>query len=78
MTTQTKAKGTKFFNEGTQNQQILANYWGNGKSFTSDDLVMDLDIVSPGARLTELREEGFDGAEWFCCCCVHNKLYQYL
>tara|TARA_B110000902_G_C13816316_1_gene401845 strand:- start:283 stop:552 length:270 start_codon:yes stop_codon:yes gene_type:complete len=60
MTTQTKAKGTKFFNEGTQNQQILANYWGNGKSFTSDDLVMDLDIVSPGARLTELREEGFD------------------
>jgi hypothetical protein len=45
MTTQTKAKGTKFFNEGTQNQQILANYWGNGKSFTSDDL---------------LREEGFD------------------
>jgi predicted ArsR family transcriptional regulator len=54
------AKGTKFFNEGTQNQQILANYWGNGKSFTTADLTDDLAIMSPGARLTELREEGFD------------------
>jgi hypothetical protein len=54
------AKGTKFFNEGTQNQQILANYWGNGKSFTTSDLTDDLEIMSPGARLTELREEGFD------------------
>jgi hypothetical protein len=54
------AKGTKFFNEGTQNQQILQNYWGNGKSFTTEDLTSDLDIMSPGARLTELREAGFD------------------
>ena len=54
------AKGTKFFNEGTQNQQILANYWGNGKSFTTEDLRDDMDIASPGARLTELREAGFD------------------
>ena len=54
------AKGTKFFNEGTQNQQILANYWGNGKSFTTEDLTDDLEIMSPGARLTELREAGFD------------------
>lgn len=54
------AKGTKFFNEGTQNQQILQNYWGNGKSFTTEDLTDDLDIMSPGARLTELREAGFD------------------
>ena len=38
------AKGTKFFNEGTQNQQILANYWGNGKSFTTSDLTDDLEI----------------------------------
>ena len=50
----------KFFNEGTQNQQILQNYWGNGKSFTTEDLTDDLDIMSPGARLTELREAGFD------------------
>tara|TARA_Y100000114_G_scaffold101370_1_gene94557 strand:- start:685 stop:945 length:261 start_codon:yes stop_codon:yes gene_type:complete len=55
-----KAIGTKFFKEGTQNQQILANYWGNGKTFTADDLRSDLDIASPGARLTELREAGFN------------------
>ena len=55
-----KAVGTKFFREGTQNQQILAKYWGNGKTFTTEDLSMDLDIQSPGARLTELREAGFD------------------
>ena len=54
------AKGTKFFNEGTQNQQILQNYWGNGKAFTTEDLSDNLDIMSPGARLTELREAGFD------------------
>ena len=56
----TTVKGTKFFNDGTQNQQILQNYWGNGKSFTTEDLTSDLDIMSPGARLTELREAGFD------------------
>lgn len=55
-----KAIGTKFFKEGTQNQQILANYWGNGSTFTADDLRNDLDIASPGARLTELREAGFN------------------
>ena len=52
--------GTKFYKEGTQNQQILANYWGNGKTFTTADLEEKLDIASPGARLTELRENGFD------------------
>jgi hypothetical protein len=51
---------TKFFKEGTQNQQILENYWGNGKSFTTEDLTDNLDIMSPGARLTELRDAGFD------------------
>lgn len=56
----TKVKGKKFFKEGTQNQQILQKFWGNGKSFTSDDLVEDLNIASPGARLSELREAGFD------------------
>ena len=54
------AKGTKFFNEGTQNQQILQHYWGNGKTFTTMDLEDKLDIASPGARLSELRENGFD------------------
>ena len=34
MTTTTKTKGTKFFNAGTQNQKILQNYWGTGKTFT--------------------------------------------
>lgn len=56
----TKAIGTKFFKEGTQNQKILQNYWGNGKTFTTFDLEDKLDIMSPGARLTELREQGFD------------------
>ena len=55
-----KAKGTKFFKEGTQNQQILENYWGTGKSFTTEDLTDNLDIMSPGARLTEIREAGFN------------------
>lgn len=34
----TKTVGTKFFNAGTQNQKILQNYWGNGKTFTTLDL----------------------------------------
>ena len=55
-----KTIGTKFFNEGTQNQQILQNFWGNGKTFTTMDLEDKLNIASPGARLTELREAGFD------------------
>jgi hypothetical protein len=55
-----KAKvGTKFFKEGTQNQRILAKFWGNGKSFTMNHLREKLDIASPGARLSELKEEGF-------------------
>ena len=56
----TNAVGTKFFKEGTQNQRILAKFWGTGKSFTMDDLREKLDIASPGARLSELREEGFN------------------
>ena len=59
-TKKTKAVGTKFFKEGTQNQRILAKFWGTGKSFTMDDLREKLDIASPGARLSELREEGFN------------------
>ena len=34
----TKVVGTKFFNAGTQNQKILQNYWGTGKTFTTGDL----------------------------------------
>ena len=52
--------GTRFFKEGTQNQRILAKFWGTGKSFTMDHLREKLDIASPGARLSELREEGFN------------------
>ena len=54
------AVGTSFYREVSQNQQILENFWGNGKTFTTEDLTADLDILSPGARLTELRENGFD------------------
>ena len=60
MSKSTKAVGTKFFKEGTQNQQILAKYWGNGKAFTSEDLRDDMDIASPGARISEIREAGFN------------------
>ena len=45
MSKSTKAVGTKFFKEGTQNQQILAKYWGNGKAFTSENLRDDMDIA---------------------------------
>lgn len=54
------AKGATFFAEGTQNQQILANFWGTGKTFTMNDLRNDLDIASPAARLLELKEAGFN------------------
>ena len=33
-----KAVGTKFFKKGTQNQKILAKFWGTGKTFTMDTL----------------------------------------
>ena len=56
----TKTVGTKFFNAGTQNQKILQNYWGNGKTFTTLDLKKKLKIASPGATLTELREAVFN------------------
>tara|TARA_B110000238_G_C16062988_1_gene411400 strand:- start:690 stop:953 length:264 start_codon:yes stop_codon:yes gene_type:complete len=55
-----QAVGTKFFKEGTQNQQILARFWGTGKTFTMDSLRDKLDIASPGARLSELRDMGFN------------------
>lgn len=60
MATKTRnAVGTKFYSEGTQNQMILSKFWGNGVTFTTEDL-RDMGIESPGARLTELREAGFD------------------
>ena len=40
----TKTVGTKFFNAGTQNQKILQNYWGNGKTFTTLDLKKKLKL----------------------------------
>jgi len=52
--------GSKFYRVGSQNQQILANYWGNGKSFTTSDLTDDLEIMSPGARVHEIRTNGFN------------------
>lgn len=60
MATKTRnAVGTKFYSEGTQNQMILSKFWGNGVTFTTEDL-RDMGIESPGARLTELRENGFN------------------
>jgi len=53
------AVGTKFYREGTQNQMILSKFWGTGKTFTTEDL-KDMGIESPGARLTELRDAGFN------------------
>tara|TARA_B100000212_G_C27382215_1_gene537570 strand:+ start:3652 stop:3987 length:336 start_codon:yes stop_codon:yes gene_type:complete len=55
-----KNAGSKYFRVGSQNQQILANYWGTGKTFTLDGLKDKLDIASPGARISEIREAGFN------------------
>jgi|TARA_B110000444_G_scaffold224396_1_gene227547 hypothetical protein len=52
--------GSKFFRVGSQNQQILANYWGTGKTFTLEGLTDKLDAMSPGARVHEIRESGFN------------------
>ena len=53
-------KGSTYYGVGSQNQQILANYWGTGKTFTLDGLKEKLDIASPGARISELRDNGFN------------------
>ena len=53
-------KGSTYYRVGSQNQQILANYWGTGKTFTLDVLKDKLDIASPGARISELRDAGFN------------------
>lgn len=59
-TNKSKLVGVKYFKEGSQNQRILQKYWGNGKTFTTENLRDDLDIASPGARLFDLKEAGFD------------------
>ena len=53
-------KGSTYYRVGSQNQQILANYWGTGKTFTLDGLKDKLDIASPGARISELIDAGFN------------------
>lgn len=53
-------KGSTYYRVGSQNQQILANYWGTGKTFTLEGLKEKLDIASPGARISELRDNGFN------------------
>ena len=53
-------KGSTYYRVGSQNQQILANYWGTGKTFTLEGLKDKLDIASPGARISELRDNGFN------------------
>ena len=53
-------KGSTYYRVGSQKQQILANYWGTGKTFTLDGLKEKLDIASPGARISELRDAGFN------------------
>ena len=52
--------GSKYFKAGSQNQQILANYWGTGKTFTLEGLKEKMDIASPGARISEIRDAGFN------------------
>ena len=56
----TTNKGSTYYRVGSQNQQILANYWGTGKTFTLEGLKDKLDIASPGARISELRDNGFN------------------
>ena len=52
--------GSKYFKVGSQNQQILAKYWGTGKTFTLEGLTDKLHAMSPGARISELRDNGFN------------------
>ena len=52
--------GSTSYRVGSQNQQILANYWGTGKTFTLEGLKDKMDIASPGARISELRDAGFN------------------
>ena len=52
--------GSKYFKVGSQNQQILAKYWGTGKTFTLEGLTEKLHAMSPGARISELRDNGFN------------------
>ena len=57
----TKAnKGSTYYRVGSQNQQILAKYWGTGKTFTLEGLTDKLHAMSPGARISELRDNGFN------------------
>ena len=53
-------KGSTYYRVGSQNQQILANYWGTGKTLTLEGLKDKMDIASPGARISELRDAGFN------------------
>lgn len=53
-------KGATYYRVGSQNQQILAKYWGTGKTFTLEGLKDKLDAMSPGARISELRDNGFN------------------
>ena len=55
-----KNKGSTYFRVGTQKQQILAKYWGTGKTFTLEGLTDKLNAMSPGARISELRDAGFN------------------
>jgi len=56
----TMNKGASYYRVGSQNQQILAKYWGTGKTFTLEGLTEKLDAMSPGARISELRDNGFN------------------
>ena len=53
-------KGSTYYRVGSQNQQILAKYWGTGKTFTLEGLTDKLNAMSPGARISELRDNGFN------------------
>jgi hypothetical protein len=53
-------KGSTYYRVGSQNQQILAKYWGTGKTFTLEGLTEKLHAMSPGARISELRDNGFN------------------
>lgn len=55
-----KGKGTAYFKAGSQNQRILASFWGTGKTFTLSDLKSKLGVASPGARISEIRDAGFN------------------
>ena len=55
-----KQKGSQEYRVGSQKQRILKYFWGTGSTVTNKQLTARYKIMKPTARITELRQAGFD------------------